>query len=478
MRHAKTNPGSALLRFGALLLGVLLLASAPLALLTAYAAAQPEAYGETYYAALPAKYDRLHAVQGEKLVVIGGSSVAFGLDSKIAEQELGLPVVNFGLYAAFGLKCMLDLSLDALHEGDIVVLAPELSSQMFSDYVGSEYLLQGCEGRSDMISALGSSYWKGLLAKLPDHLQTKRDMAKNGSPTPNGVYARSSFDGYGDIVYDRPENIMDGMVSETNLPEISAGLVSNSFAEMVNTYVAGARLRGAKVYFSFCPVNQKAVDMAPDVDIPGFVAALEQKLHCPVIASLEDHILDAGYFYDSNFHMNNAGSVCNTVLLVNDIKRVRGDMSTTQTAIPKPPAGAAGADVLRSGELDGFSYDITAKGAVITGLNASGLAAGELNVPAEIENVSVYKIASGAFRNSAAAKISLPDCVTVLGAELFENAAVTAVILNASVLPEVGDGLADGAAAGLTIYVPAEAYGDYVTDYFWSRYSGILARQS
>lgn len=478
MRHKKMTPRSALLRFGVLLLCVLLLVSAPLVIVTVYSAAQPKAYSDTYYAALQTKYDRLYTAQGEKLVLIGGSSVAFGLDSKIAEQELGLPVVNFGLYAALGLKCMLDLSLDALHEGDIVVIAPELSRQMFSDYVGSEYLLQSCEGRRDMITALGSSYWKGLLAALPDHMAAKRDMAKNGTPAPNGVYAFSSFDAYGDIVFDRPENIMDGMVSEANLPELSADLVSNGFAEMINSYVTSARLRGAEVYFGFCPMNQKAVEMAPDTDIPGFLSALEKKLHCPVIASLEDHILDAGYFYDSNFHLNNVGSVYNTVLLVNDIKRVRGDMSATQTVLPKPPAGAADADVLRSGEQDSFTYDITAKGVVITGLSTNGLVAETLTIPPEIENVSVYKIASGTFRNSRAATITLPDSITVLGTALFENAAVTEVILNASTLPEVGDGLADGAAEGLTIFVPAEAYGNYVTDYFWSRYSDILARQA
>ncbi len=467
-----------LLRFVAVLLAVLLTALSPFVLAAAYASVLPQTYGATYYAALKIKYDRLTEVQGEKIVVIGGSSVAFGIDSKIAEQELGVPVVNFGLYAAFGLKCMLELSLDALGPGDIVVIAPELSSQMYSDFVGSEYLLQACEGREELLWKLGPSYFKGLISKLPAHLQAKRELAEKGATESAGVYALSSFDSFGDIIYDRPENIMDGMMSEANLPEISGSLVSDEFVDMLNTYTADARLRGAQVFFSFCPVNEKAVELADNIDIPGFLEELNGRLHCRVIASLEDHIMDAGYFYDSNFHMNNAGAVYNTLLLVNDLKRIQEDTRPNVTQIPKPPLGAGAADVLRSGEQGGLLYDITANGAVITGLSEEGLIKDELTVPEQIDNVAVYKIASGAFRNAAATTLTLPETVRVLGARLFEDSRVTRVYLNAADLPEVGDGLTDDADPAITICVPASLFGEYITDYFWSRYSACLASQN
>ena len=49
---------------------------------------QPNAYEDTYYAELPLKVARLEETAGSRVVVIGGSSVAFGIDSKLAEQEL------------------------------------------------------------------------------------------------------------------------------------------------------------------------------------------------------------------------------------------------------------------------------------------------------------------------------------------------------------------------------------------------------
>ena len=465
---------AAFLRLLAFLLALVLTVSLPLGVLACCSLGLPEQYGQTYYAAMKLKLDRLKNTPGSRLVVIGGSSVAFGIDSRIAEAELGMPCINFGLYAAFGLKVMLDLSLPDLHEGDIVVIAPELSSQMYSDFVGHSYVLQALEGRPEIYARLDGDYVAGFLNALPAYFAEKQRFAREGSPKPEGVYSIGAFDSYGDVVYDRPENIMDGMVASDSLPEIVPELVTDSFAEMINNYVSAASAKGAAVYFGFCPVNRLAVELT-QTDPEGLVEALTEKLHCPVIASLEDHILDPGYFYDSNLHMNNAGMVCNTVLLVNDIKRVRGEMTLTNTEIPAPVTGSGASDILSSGAFEGFLYDITAQGAVITGLNEAGVEKEVLTVPSAIEGFGVYKIGGDAFAGCAAAVIEIPGSVSVLGTGLFRDAAnLTQVRLLSEKLPEVGDGLMAGAARDLVVYVPGDLYSDYVTDYFWGRYGQWL----
>lgn len=465
------------LKFFAIVLAFAILASLPLAALLVYEVGMPEAYGDSYYAALSLKSERLDSLQTPKLVVIGGSSTAFGIDSKIAEKELGMPCVNFGLYAAFGLKCMLDLSLDSLGEGDIAVIAPEYSSQMFSEYVGYEYLLEAADSDSEIAWKLGIRYLEGFLAALPDFISSKRMLLASENRGGDGVYSLSSFDSYGDIVYPRENNIMDGGFSEDNLPEIGTAIVSDSFADMINSYARKARQRGAAVYFGFCPVNSLAVEATENIDKAGFLDALTAKLDCPVISSLDDHIMDAGYFYDSNYHMNESGAVYNTVLLVNDIKRELGSMTRTETEIPKPPALAGQADVISSGISEGIKYDITSEGAVITGLDEDALAFSDIVIPESIENCAVYKIAHKAFAHSKAERIVLPSSIRVMSSSIFDGASrLKRVELNAVALPEVGDGLTDGAPSGMKIAVPAEAYGNYITNYFWGRYSSVIIR--
>lgn len=462
-----------LIKFIAYILVVLMVAALPLVGIYVYAVNQPLTYKESYYAALPIKYDRINQVEGEKIVVIGGSSVAFGIDSKLVEKELGMPCVNFGLYAAFGLKPMLDLSVNAIGDGDIVIIAPELSSQMYSDYIGYDFLLQACEGRSDMAFELGVSYAAGLMAKFPVYLEEAGKVRELGGLKVNGVYAASSFDKYGDIVFERKHNVMDGMYSSDNLPEMTESLVTDQFAEMVNEYAKKAEYKGAKVYFGFCPVNQLSVDDISEDDKQRFLAALEEKLDFEIIASLDDHIIDEGYFYDSNFHTNDAGTVLNTVLLINDLKRTLMDkMTVTDIDIPKPPASPMEEEVIASGSKDGFDYVVTSSGVTIVGLDEQGMKLEKLEIPEQIDNYVVIKIDDEAFAGCSAKEIILPSTIKVLSAGIFSDAKqLTRVVLPCEGLPEVGNGLLNGANDKLKIYVPKDWYSNYVTDYFWGIYA-------
>ena len=123
-----------LIKFAALLLAALV----PAIALIAAGALIPAQYELTFLGALAPKYERLNAIEEPKVILVGGSSTAFGLDSALLEESVGMPVVNFGLYATLGTKLMLDLSRDGIGEGDIVVLAPEIDAQTLSLYFNAE----------------------------------------------------------------------------------------------------------------------------------------------------------------------------------------------------------------------------------------------------------------------------------------------------------------------------------------------------
>ena len=436
---------------------------------------QPDTYAGTYYAELPRKVDRLAREEGPRLVVIGGSSVAFGLDSKLAEAELGLPCVNFGLYAAFGLKPMLDLSLARLHRGDIVVIAPETTAQMYSSYRGCDYLLQAFETRPDLLIGLGPDYYPALAAKLPGYVRDAAQLRKRGGANGTGVYALSAFDAWGDIVYPRPENVMAKGFLEDNPPELRAEIVTPDFLDMVNGYARAARLRGAEVCFSFCPINALSLGTADAAEQEAFVEALRQGLDCPLLGPLADHIMDAGYFYDSNYHLNDVGVRYNTLLLVSDVQRLQGSMRQTAAALPHPPVLQRSNAVLASGAEGGIAYEVTAGGAIVTGLDEQGRSLKTLRIPDALGGAAVVSVAADALAGSAAEEIVLPETILRLPERLFAGLdRLSAVTLLAEALPEVGDELLLDASPDLRIRVPAALYGSYITDYFWGVYSPQL----
>lgn len=115
----------------------------------------PAQYGKTYYAVLPKMFNKLKETSGKKIVVVGNSAVAFGLDPKLAESELdGYTVCPFGLYGAIGTKAMMDLSRVNIGEGDVVILAPEQISQSMSTYFNGEYLWNAADGNFGMLKYL------------------------------------------------------------------------------------------------------------------------------------------------------------------------------------------------------------------------------------------------------------------------------------------------------------------------------------
>lgn len=81
-------------------------------------------FKNVFVAALGDKYERLTTIRAPKIAVVGGSSVAFGLDSRMLGLHTEREVVNFGLFATLGSKIMLDLSEDGLRGGDVVVFTP------------------------------------------------------------------------------------------------------------------------------------------------------------------------------------------------------------------------------------------------------------------------------------------------------------------------------------------------------------------
>ena len=56
-------------------------------------------FSKIYTAELYDKVERLDSIEEPKIVIVSGSSAAFGLDSKLLEDKLGMPVVHLFLYA-------------------------------------------------------------------------------------------------------------------------------------------------------------------------------------------------------------------------------------------------------------------------------------------------------------------------------------------------------------------------------------------
>ncbi len=460
----------------------------------------PSQFDKTFLGALSPKVERLYSIEEPKIIVVGGSSVPFGVDTKLLEEALGMPSVNFGLYASLGTKIMLDMSRGAIGEGDIVVIAPETDAQTYSLYFNAESAWQACDSDISLLSKIDSDNYSSMIGGFWKYASQKVKYFFAGEHLdPSGVYNAASFDEYGDIVYERAYNTMELGYDPSLSIEFSADIISDDFIGYVNEYVAYAKSKGAKVYFSFAPMNLDSVKLDStldefeafdklEADIIAFTDFIKENFDAEVISDPADYLYDSGYFYDSNFHLNDAGSVMHTANLAADLAAAEGKDLLIDIAIPDAPEKPIIEDdtkdysydenekyfifeeVVRSGEVVGYN---------IVGLSDLGKHQTYVTTPRAYNEKKIYSIEAGAFASDNITEIYITDYIPAIGDGAFAGAPKLKKVHILATNPDdtsvnnVSMGLCNGMAADAKFYVSPESYNDFISNYFWGPYANM-----
>ena len=453
-------------------------------------------YDESFYGGMKIKYNRLKSIEKSKIVVIGGSSVAFGLRSDIMENELKMPVVNFGLYANLGTKYMLDVAKDYIKEGDIVIIAPEQNSQALSLYFNAEAVWYTADGNYGVLSDVAGDNFGDMAKEFLSFVSGKFGYWQSGGkPCPDGVYNVHSFNNYGDIEYARPYNIMTNYYDAGMAISFKQDVIGKDFINYINAYGKDIISKGATVLYSFCPMNIDALDEeSDDKTQKQYYDYLTSELNFPVIGSPETHLIDSNWFYDSNFHLNDAGAVYYTTLLAQELKAEINDFTPILTDVPEMPQKPVHDDSVQgtiSQDLMDASKIFNLGGVTITSSNGEVLLTGswtikglteygstlkDITIPDSLAGLPVTGISDECFMdNDVITSITFGVNISFVGRDVFKNCHSLRAIYITSLDPDtyhpaldIFDGLADCA-----FYVPQEVYtSQYVPNYFW----GALGR--
>ncbi|MGH1336617.1 MAG: hypothetical protein ACRBFS_10850 [Aureispira sp.] len=82
-------------------------------------------FSYSYMAGIKLKHQRAQAITSPKIVFVGGSNLAYGMDSEMIEKAFSIPVVNLGLHGGLGVPFMLKETQKLLKKGDIVFISIE-----------------------------------------------------------------------------------------------------------------------------------------------------------------------------------------------------------------------------------------------------------------------------------------------------------------------------------------------------------------
>ena len=453
-----------------ILLCAVLLFFVPLTLVW-FCFALPPQYDETFLGGLACKMNALRAADGPRIILAGGSGAAFAVRSDLMETEFpGYRAVNLGMYAGLGSTVPLDVAECELRQGDLVIFLPEMNGQTLSLYFGSEAMWQAVDGNWELLSTLYATQLRAMLGRFPSFAARKAAFCFSGDkPRGDGIYTRSAFSARGDID--------SGLRDRNTMPEgydpdqriVFADLrPDEAFFTYLNEYAERCEIRGIQFFFAFAPANSAAADPEGAAEC---TARMQAGLRCPVLGSAGASLMEAGWFYDTNFHLNSAGAVVFTDRLVRWLKTALGMEPETSIALPSLPG--TWKEVLLQGENGDagyFVYEVREAGMWVTGLTPEGRERRSLTVPAVAEGKPVTGFDAAVFAGSSVLEsVTVQANIRHIPDGAFEGCSALREVRLKDVAPSactVGRELLRGTNAGIT--VDRERIAAYLTDYFWS----------
>ncbi len=272
-------------------------------------------FTDDYLNEFPVKKQLIRDTPSPKMVVIGGSNVAFGINSKMLSDSLGMPVVNAGLHAGLGLRYILDANTPYLRKGDILVIMPEYGHFFNTTAWGNMATLSLAPyfATSDELLALNShqlyTVARGFChMTLRTFIEGAKDAKRKSAESPTYQYLKSGFDASGDEVSHLVKQSDADMTHYKSTP--SHRVFNEEYLSEFITDVREMRHRGIRVLL--LPPAILNTSLAADRPMIDALAQRLQAAGIPFQASVDTFAYPTKYLYNTDSHLNAEGVKVNT----------------------------------------------------------------------------------------------------------------------------------------------------------------------
>lgn len=276
-------------------------------------------------AAIPDKHSILKKINTDRIIILGGSNVSFGIDSKKLKEKFHKPIVNMGIHAGVGLEYIINDIKPFVKKGDILILMPEYEHFYTDNFYGEIELVSvifDVEPSSKKI--INAKQWLHLLKYLPTYSAKK---IKNYIPSlfhkknqTVDIYHRNSFNEYGDayLHWTLPnQNYLPAPKNNVN-EKVNPEVID--FLKDFNFYV---NQRGAKL-FIFPPVIDQTSFEHQKIIITKIAEDLKNN-DIAFISEPKNYCYDNKLFFNSYYHLNKTGVDKRTQQLINDLDRLKSE---------------------------------------------------------------------------------------------------------------------------------------------------------
>jgi hypothetical protein len=265
-----------------------------------------------YIAAIIDKHQTLDAIKENRLILIGGSNLPFGIDSKMLSDSLQTNAINMGLHAGLGLNFMLNEVKPSIKKNDVIVLCLE-----YPLYLNDAKTDVDLIDYTQEIYAPAQAYHQfNVKEKLLVYYSKFEKTFNKKEEVTNEVFNRKQFNPYGDNTghLNKPNEKVLKNKEPIGKIEISESLgLLKDFNDLVNQ-------KGAKLFISY-PAYERTEFIKNQSKLIELDKELKENLsQITFLNSPETFAFESDYFYDTVYHLNGKGREKRTRIFFEELR--------------------------------------------------------------------------------------------------------------------------------------------------------------
>lgn len=282
-----------------------------------------------YEAAHIDKRNFLMSKSPPRIILVGGSNLAFSVDSKVIEQKTGYSVINLGLDANLGLRFILRDVKKLMKKDDIIIISLEYDHFGLTPLDGDGLtLVHLIAVDPEALSSLTSlrqfqNIFSNLLGLINIEFEDtffawgKGRNMKQRDQCYDPIYCRYSFNEYGDVTIHLTMKLSDLVIKGPPFP----AQPSTESVALVKDFSEFASKQNIKVFYSFPSLAETRFDQNKK-SIVAIFNALKKIPNLVILDFPETFAYSDDLFFDTAYHLNAKGREKRTNQLISEFNEI------------------------------------------------------------------------------------------------------------------------------------------------------------
>lgn len=290
----------------------------------------------TYAYASVTKHKRLAEYDSRKIVLVGGSNLAFGIDSTMIQHATSCPVVNMGMNGYLGVRYMLEEIKTEIKPRDVVILAFEWDNFYKSVEGTSSDLLAIVKVNPVAFTFLSPRQKLDVITTIPlvAQAKAKRLIKESFLSITSSVTGRNSKPHGGEDQLIEMIESVEGFTPDGDLVShlgvkwpyaredgiIPKGRpIESQMIDLMRDFTTEMAKRDIAVMVSYTPVIREFYDRHQN-ELSGAHKIINTTPPLIAPSPPSAFVYDEPYFFDTVYHLNAEGRRLRTQKLIDDLK--------------------------------------------------------------------------------------------------------------------------------------------------------------